>query len=217
MGMFTTFLSDDVLVAYFDGGAPSDPVTAFAGLLETLTDHEAGTGVEATYTGYARVALSFGAPTTGLNGRQIATDGATTFGQKTDAPVDTMIAIGIWDASTVGNLMAYIMLDGGDPIPFTGLNTGDILSAPAHAFVNDDRCRVVAVAGGTLPAGLSEDTTYWIISVSGITFQLSLTQAGAAIILTADGDGIIQPLLPKDIEENDIPEFATGNIVVALD
>lgn len=217
MGMLTTFISDDILVAYFDGGAPSDPVTAFAALLETVTDHEAGTVLEASYTGYAREALSFGAPGAGLNGRQIASDTATTFGQKTDAPVDTMIALGIYTLITGGNLMAIIMLDGGDPVPFTGANTGDLFTAPAHAFVNDDRCRIVAVAGGSLPTGVSEDTTYWIVGVSGITFQLSLTQGGGAVVLTADGDGIAQPLLPKDIELNDIPEFAIGNIVVSID
>lgn len=217
MGMFTTFLSDDILIAYFDGGAPSDPVTAFAALLTVVTNHEAGTVTETTYTGYARQALSFGAASAGLNGRQLATDIATTFPQKTNAGTDTMIAVGIYTLVTAGNLMAIIMLDGGDPVPFTAASVGDVFTSPAHAFANDDRCRIVAVAGGSLPTGVTEDVTYWIVGVSGITFQLSLTMGGAAIVLTTNGDGIAQPSLPKDIGLNDIPEFAIGALVVASD
>ena len=219
MSIFTTWLSDDVLGAYFDAGTPSDPAAAYAALLETVTAGEAGTVGETTYTGYARVAISgkFAAVAAGLNGRSLTTNAAVTFGQKTDAGTDPMIALGVYDALTGGNLMSIVYLDGADPFEFTAEATGDLITAPAHALANDDRCRISAIAGGSLPTGVSEDTTYWIISVSGTTFQLSLTQGGGAVTLSADGGGMILPLAPKDVTQDDTPEFASGAIEIGLD
>jgi len=219
MSILTTWIEDDILDAYFDGGTPSDPANCYAALLETVTDKQAGTVGETTYTGYARVALTgkWAAPAAGLNGRSLTTNAAVTFGQKTDAGTDTMIALGIYDALTGGNLMAVIMLDGGDPVPFTGENTGDLITAPGHGLADDDRVRLADIAGATLPTGLATDTTYWVISTSGITFQLSATQGGTAITLTGDGAGMILPLSPKDVTQDDTPEFASGSIEVGLD
>ena len=219
MSIFTTWLSDDVLGAYFDAGTPSDPAQCYAALLEVVTAGEAGTVTEATYTGYARVQLSgkFAAVAAGLGGRSLTTNAAVTFGQKTDAGTDTQIALGIYDALTGGNLMAIVYLDGGDPVVFTGENTGDLITAPGHGLVDDDRVRLESVAGTSIPAGLAVDTTYWIITTSGITFQLSATQGGGAVPLTGDGGGMILPLSPKDITQDDTPEFASGAIEIGLD
>jgi len=219
MSIFTTWFADDVLGAYFDAGTPSDPANCYAGLLETVTAGEAGTVGETAYTGYAREQLngSWAAAAAGLGGRSLTSNAAVTFGQKTDAGTETIIALGIYDALTGGNLMAIIYLDGDDPVPFSAANTGDLFTAPGHPFVDDDRCRLEAVAGATIPTGVTVDATYWIVSTSGETFQLSLTQSGGAIVLSADGGGMVMPLTPKDVTEDDTPEFASGAIEVGLD
>jgi hypothetical protein len=128
-----------------------------------------------------------------------------------------MIALGVYDALTGGNLMAIIYLDGDDPVPFQGANTGDLITAEGHPFVDDDRCRLEAIGGAAIPTGLAVDTTYWIISTSGETFQLSATQGGGAIALTSDGGGMVMPLSPKDVTQDDTPEFASGAIEIGLD
>jgi hypothetical protein len=219
MSIFTTWLADDVLGAYFDAGTPSDPANCYAGLLETVTAGEAGTVGETAYTGYARVQLDgkFAAIAAGLGGRSITTNAAVTFGQKSDAGTDTMIALGIYDSLTGGNLMAIVYLDGGDPVPFTALNAGDVFTAVGHPFVDDDRCRLEDIGGALIPTGVTVDATYWIITTSGETFQLSLTQGGGAITLSADGGGMVMPLTPKDVTQDDTPEFASGAIEIGLD
>lgn len=219
MSIYTTWLADNVLDSYFDGGTPTDPATAYAALLETVTAGEAGTVGETTYTGYARIAITgkFAAAAAGLGGRSITTNAAVTFGQKTDVGTETMIALGIYDALTGGNLMSIIYLDGGDPVPFTAENTGDLFTAPGHGLVDDDRVRLEAIAGATIPTGVTVDATYWVVTTSGITFQLALTQGGGAIVLSADGGGMVMPLSPKDVTQDDTPEFASGAIEIGLD
>jgi hypothetical protein len=65
--------------------------------------------------------------------------------------------------------------------------------------VNDNRCVVFDVEGTGVPAGLTEGTTYWVVGVSGNTFQLSATQGGAAVNVTADGYCWFQQSLPETL------------------
>lgn len=59
----------------------------------------------------------------------------------------------------------------------------------------------VGTSGGTLPTGLSADTDYYIVNVSGQTFQLSLTSGGAAVSITSASSGLcyIGRLVPKRV------------------
>jgi hypothetical protein len=220
MSIFTTWLSDDILDAYFDAGTPSDPANCYAALLEVVTDGEAGTVTETSYTGYARVQLNgkFAVAAAGLNGRSITTNAAVTFGQKTDAGTDTMIALGVYDALTGGNLMAIVYLDGGDPFAATAAATGDLWTAYAHGMVDDDRVRISYIAGSPDPTGASENTTYYVNQQTVDTFTLGTTPAFATpITITQDGAALIMPLSPKDVTQDDTPEFASGAIEIGLD
>lgn len=64
--------------------------------------------------------------------------------------------------------------------------TTDIFTAVAHGFIEDDR---VQLGAGTIPAGFVEGTLYHVIAANLTvdTFQLSLTQGGAAVLGTTDG------------------------------
>ncbi len=48
----------------------------------------------------------------------------------------------------------------------------------------------VGTSAGTLPAGLVADTDYYVVNASGNTFQLSLTQGGSAVSITASSSGL---------------------------
>jgi hypothetical protein len=67
----------------------------------------------------------------------------------------------------------------------TGQNTGDTITSNAHGLANDDRVFLT-----NPPAGLSAGVLYFVISTATNTFQVSLTSAGAAVAITADGTGI---------------------------
>jgi len=63
---------------------------------------------------------------------------------------------------------------------FTGISTALAANTPVRVLSTDD-----------LPAPLVADTTYYIKSPSGTTFQLSATAGGAAIDITTTGTGVM--------------------------
>lgn len=69
---------------------------------------------------------------------------------------------------------------------FTAAATNLITSA-AHGLLNDDLVHVSST--GTLPAGLSASTDYYVIDATTNTFQLSATMGGAAVDITDTGSG----------------------------
>lgn len=219
--MRTTYLSDKLLNHVYRNTAMTSPTTVYAGLITAVTDAEAGTVTEASFAGYARVAAAFSAPGANLGGRQIVTSGAVTFAAKTDAGSVSVIAVGIWDALTVGNLLDIIYLDGADP--FVGVATdtaGDLIRSTAHGLTTDQLVRLEQFSGtGTLPTGPSENTTYFVLA-AGLTtddFKISLTSGGAAIDITAVGKVLIHRLTPKSIAQNDQANFAAGVLKIAED
>lgn len=76
----------------------------------------------------------------------------------------------------------------GDPIAFTAA-TSDLITSTAHGRAVGDRIRVSST--GTLPAGLSAHTDYFLIA-SGFTvdaFKVSLTLGGSVVDITTTGSG----------------------------
>lgn len=72
--------------------------------------------------------------------------------------------------------------------PFAVDVTTNTLTAVGHPLANGDVVRGHNT-GGALPAGLSVQTDYYAIGVSGNTLQLSATEGGAAIDITDAGTG----------------------------
>ena len=225
--MSTTAAGMDLILNHvYRNTALTTPTTIYAGLLSAVTDKEAGTVTEfttGTYGGYARQAVAFGAPAAALGGRQIASTGAVTFPAKSNAGAVTVVAIGLYDALTVGVLYDVILLSAFDPIEVSvdtaGITSNDIVS-PAHGLVLDDQVRFETVPGASsVPAGLAENTTYWVIT-TGLTadaFRVSATQGGAAIDITGVGRAQLQKVVPITVNQNDQPTFAVGEIKLLKD
>ena len=72
--------------------------------------------------------------------------------------------------------------------PFTVNATTNLLTATGHPIATGDVVRLCNT-GGALPAGLSTNTNYYAIGVSGDTLQLSATSGGSAIDITGTGTG----------------------------
>lgn len=70
---------------------------------------------------------------------------------------------------------------------FTAAALTDTFTSYAHGYANTNQVRLI---GPSLPTGISQSTTYYVVTSATDTFQLSLTQGGAAINLTADGEGV---------------------------
>ena len=100
MSDFSDYTEDKVLNVLFRGQSHTGAATVYAALF-TAAPTDAGGGTECAYAGYARVAITFGAPSGGV----IANSGTVTFTAAAGSS-QTVVAIAIFDASTSGNQLA---------------------------------------------------------------------------------------------------------------
>ena len=68
--------------------------------------------------------------------------------------------------------------------------SGSTFTATGHNFVNGNIVQFYTT--GTLPTGISAATDYYVINVSGSTFQVSATYGGSAVTLSSSGSGTLQ-------------------------
>jgi len=118
MSSFSDYTEDAVLNHLFRNIALISPTTVYLGLY-TGTPTDAGGGIEVSGAGYARQTIQFGAPSGGV----ISNTSAVSF-TATGGNYGTVVAVGIFDALTVGNLLAW----GG--ITSAVINDGDTLLFP---------------------------------------------------------------------------------------
>jgi hypothetical protein len=158
---------------------------------------------------YARQAVTFNAASGGL----MDNSGALNF---TNMPSVTIYGVGVWDAASAGNALYTGML-GGARDAFTAADTGDVFTAPAHGLSDNDRVVLEAGFGGSLPTGVSEGTIYHVVSGTTDTFQVSTSQGGAAVVLTADGNGEVIFVDEKVVGAGSTFQIAAGDLDLRLD
>ncbi len=120
-GSFSDYLEDKVLKHVFTNTAYTSPTTLYVALYTTAPT-DTGGGTELSGNGYVRKSVSFtvsGTTTLATNSAAVEFDAAT-------ASWGTIVAIGIFDASTSGNFLAF-----SDLTTSKTIGTGDILRIPA--------------------------------------------------------------------------------------
>lgn len=207
-----------VAIANIADNAASSPATNYYISLHTADIGEGGnqTTNEATYTGYARMAVL---RTTG--GWTVSTNTATNFADIVFATctggTNTITHVGVGTASSgTGKVLVKGALAASFQGPFTAA-TSDTFTAPGHTFANTDRVAFYPLPGSSLPTGVTEGTLYYIISASGDTFQISLTSGGAAVDITASGDGVAFKCTTLAVSNTIAPTFAAGAMVFTAD
>ena len=109
---FSNFLETEILDHVFAGAAYSAPSTKYLALFTAVADGEAG--------GYARQTVAF---TT--SGNTTSNNAAVEYPTAT-ANYGTVTHVGVYDASSSGNLMAYAALSSNKTI-----ETGDVFRVPS--------------------------------------------------------------------------------------
>jgi len=117
---FTNFLETEILDHVFAGSAYTAPSTHYLALF-TAAPGETGGGTEVTTSGtaYARQSVAF---TT--TGNTTSNSAAVEYSTATGA-FGTVTHVGVFDAATAGNLMAYAVLTSSKAI-----DTGDVFRVP---------------------------------------------------------------------------------------
>lgn len=118
MSSFSDYTENAVLNHLFRNVALTSPTTVYLALY-TAAPTDAGGGTQVSGAGYARQTIQFGAPSGGV----ISNTSAVSF-TATGGNYGTVVAVGIFDALTVGNLLAW------DDITSAVINDGDTLLFP---------------------------------------------------------------------------------------
>lgn len=193
----TAVLTDVLKNACLDSAVAGAPGTAlFLGAHTALG--QAGAEVIGGAPAYARKAITWQAAGAVVQGQKDIT-AAVTF----DIPAGTTVRnIGLWSASTAGTLRAWSPAGASARRAFSvdaaGVTNNDLTSA-AHGLVAGNSVVVWPTIGAVLPTPLAEDTEYFVIAtgLTTDTFRIATTFGGAAIDITAIGDGDVQKFTPE--------------------
>lgn len=218
MSGFADYLEKKLLDLVFSSAAYSIPATLYCGLY-TVTPNDDGTGgTEVTGGSYARVSITNNAtnfPAASGGNPSIKSNGVSLTFPVATGSWGTVVGVGIFDASTSGNLLAWNSLVGVS-YDYTA-TTADLFTAPGSSFSANDTVRLLYTTGGTTPTGVSLNTTYYVVGLSGTTFNLSLTSGGSAIDITAAGSGRVALISPKIVVNGDATSFSAGTLIITLD
>lgn len=117
---FSNYLETELLDHVFANNAYTSPTTVYVSLHTANPDEDAsGTEVSTSGTAYVRQAGSFT-----VSGNTATTDAAVEFATATD-DYGTVTHVGIWDAESSGNMLAYAALTASKTI-----STGDVFRIP---------------------------------------------------------------------------------------
>ena len=116
---FSNYLETEILDHVFAGNAYSAPATIYIGL-HTSNPDEDNSGTEVSGGSYARQSMAFT-----VSGNTASNSAAVEFPTAT-ASWGTVSHIGLYDASTAGNLLAYAALSASKTI-----DSGDVFRVPS--------------------------------------------------------------------------------------
>jgi hypothetical protein len=156
---------------------------------------------------YARQAVSWNAPASGLiDNTAIITHPIPAGG--------IAFCYGLWSLVTGGTFYGYTLRTGvGEAVygfgsvDSAGVTSNTIQSA-ANGLANAMQVVLNSLLGESLPTGLSANTRYYVVGATTDTFQLSLTEGGAAIDITAQGELFFQRVVPETFS-------SAGNLTAA--
>ncbi len=121
MSAMSNYLENKFLNHFLGTSSTSAPSNVYIGL-HTADPTDAGTGAEVSGSGYARQAMAFGASSSGT----ASNSGAVEFPAASGGNWGTITHIGIYDASSSGNLLFHAALTASKTI-----NNGDIFKVAA--------------------------------------------------------------------------------------
>ena len=97
----------------------------------------------------------------------------------------TLLWLGLADALAAGNIEHVVPKGSNGIVPYTVDDTANTIESPGHPFTDDEQ---VVFYGAAAPGGLVEGTPVYVVNAAADSFQVSLTEGGAAIDLTDDVD-----------------------------
>jgi hypothetical protein len=190
--------------------------TAYVGLF-TATGTDAGSGFSEPSGGaYARVATAAADwnSATGSAPSSISNANPVNFPTAT-ANWGNIIAFGIYDASTAGNLLLWDYFGAFTWLPATvSAASPAVLTAKAHGFTAGDLVEWTNEYGGTLPTFSQSNFTGPLTVVSPATDTFTVTNGGTAVNTSATGNGMLRKMTVQGINSGVQASFPAGSLTV---
>lgn len=185
--------------------------------LFTAVGNDAGTGfTEVAVGAYARVATaaadwsaaSGSAPSTISNANTLTFPTAT-------ADWGTVIAFGLYDASTTGNLLAWDFFGNYAWAPVTvSAASPAVITAKAHGFSAGDLVEYTTEYGGTVPTFSQSNFTGILTVASPATDTFTVTNSATAVNTSATGSGMMRKLVGQAIASGAAAAFPAGSLII---
>jgi len=173
------------------------------------------TSSEIAYTGYGRIAVARTSGGWTVTGNSVSPVAPIQFAEMTGGAggVATHFSAGT-AASGTGKLLRIGVL-GSRLGPFSAVVSGNAFTIPGlSGLAVNDRIVFHAVDGSSLPGGVTEGESYWVISVSGDVVTVSTTQGGASITVSSAGDGIAYRSTPISVTTGVAPQLKTTTAII---
>lgn len=168
---------------------------------------------EATYTGYARVAVARSAAGWTVSGNQVVNAANITFGACTGgSDVITWFGIGTDSAGAGQLLYAFPLIQ--TYYEFYGEVTSNKLFN-LSGITTLSTIQVTTNVGGTLPTPLAQGTTYFVKTVSADGFTISVLSGGADIDLLTTGFGLLGQISSLSVSPGITPQFLAGQLAIS--
>ena len=154
---------------------------------------------------YIAIGTNWTEPTTGLiSGSAVPTTNTASWGN--------ILGVGLWDASTGGDLLYSGWLGNAKYWPFTATTSGNLISAygitaGTTGFANGVNVIFSEGFGGTAPTGLALNTLYTVSNLSSDTFTVGAT-------LTANGSGNVRMVVPQTMVPNNRLQINAGEMIL---
>lgn len=220
--MLGNVFANDFLLAIFNAvaianlldNAASSPLTHLQLSLHTDDPGPGGnqTANEATYTGYARIALLRTSAGFTVSSRQVVNAILAAF------PICTAgtnsirwCAVGT-AASGAGKVIARAPVGSANPgFAFSSIAASNVLTLPGHNFAVNDIVVSSLLPHGSLPSALTDGLASFVLTVSGNDITLSGSLGGSVLDIGA-GVGVLSKVVPLAVSVNITPQFAIGQL-----
>lgn len=183
-------------------------VLSTTGTTVTMSANAAGAGVGATDV----IAFSAFSTATASGPTTITNNAVITFAQAT-VSWGTVVAWGLYDAVTSGNLLLWDYIGNFSWLPCTvSVASPGVILTKAHGYSNGDSFVFSNEYGGTAP-GFSAGNYTGILTVAGVaTDSFNVT----GVNTNATGDGMVRKIIQQPIAANVTASFAVSSLVASF-
>lgn len=133
----------------------------------------------------------------------------------------TVIAFGLYDALTSGNLLAWDFLGNFPWLPFEIPNASNLATVKGHGYASNDPIVLTAEYGGTLPTlstgTFTGYTPNFVATPATDTINIDTTSGPATpVVTTSSGSGMVRKIVQQLIPANITVTFAASSLTAVL-